>query len=163
MTDFEQIYADYFKPVYAFVLSLSRDAAIAEDITQETFLKAIKNIDAFKGECKMSVWLCQIAKNSYFTYVDKQKRISQDTAIERANLRSPNLEDALANREQAYRVHQALHKMDEPYKEVFTLRIFGELSFAQISGLFGKTESWARVTFYRAKKRLLAELKEDSP
>ncbi|MDQ6423223.1 RNA polymerase sigma factor [Paenibacillus sp. LHD-117] len=160
-TDFEQIYAEYFKPVYAFALSLSQDAAVAEEITQDTFFKAMKKIDSFRGECKMSVWLCQIAKNSYFSYLDKQKRQVPTIDPDYAGQSGETFEAALADKEQAFRVHQALHRLGEPYKEVFTLRVFGELPFAQISLLFGKTESWARVTFHRAKQQLIVKLEEE--
>lgn len=160
-TDIEQMYAEYFQPVYAFVLSLSQDAAFAEEITQDTFFKAMKKIDSFRGECKMSGWLCQIAKNSYFSYLRQQKR--QAPAIDSGYYvpSGETLEATLADKEQAFRIHQALHQLGEPYKEVFTLRVFGELPFAQISLLFEKTESWARVTFHRAKQQLIAKLEEE--
>ena len=97
------------------------------------------------------MWLCQIAKNAYYTHARKQRRQVPDAALpERAA--TGDLEAALADREEALQVHRALHTLAEPYKEVFTLRLFGELPFAQIALLFGKTESWARVTFYRAKQ-----------
>ena len=135
---------------------------MAEEITQETFLKALKHIDSYQGKCQMKVWLCQIAKNTFYTYQSKQARFSRWTELERKqrSLEQP-LDEALANKEDALRIHKVLHRMKEPYKEVFTLRIFGELSFAEISQLFEKTESWARVTFYRAKQMIHKKLKED--
>ena len=160
MTEFEQIYNLYFKDVYAFVYSLSRNEKIAEDITQDTFFKALKSIDTFQGHCKLSVWLCQIAKNTYFTYVDKQKRF--DSAEIPEQTAAARVEEIILNKEDSFRIHKALHRLDEPYKEVFTLRVFGELSFKQISQLFGKTESWARVTFHRAKQKIQDMLKEEN-
>ena len=149
--DFEQIYRLYFRDVYVFMLSLSRNETIAEEITQETFYKALQNIEQYKGKCKMNVWLCQIAKNTYFTQMEKQKRIQPELTEQ---LDDKFIEQQFLQKEDAFYLHQLLHRLDEPYKEVFTLRIFGELPFVQISQLFGKTESWARVTFHRAKQKI---------
>lgn len=149
--DFEQIYRLYFRDVYAFMLSLSHNETIAEEITQETFYKALQNIDQYQEKCKMNVWLCQIAKNTYFTYIERQKRL-QPALTEQQDDKS--VEQQFLKKEKAFYLHQLLHRLDEPYKEVFTLRVFGELPFAQISQLFGKTESWARVTFHRAKQKI---------
>ena len=159
MTDFESIYHQYFREVYLFVLKLSGNEKVAEEITQETFFKALKGIDSFQGHCKVNVWLCQIAKNTYFTYLQKQKHYVTDEMEEPVG---EDLVDTLiSKKEESFRIHKVLHTLDEPYKEVFTLRIFGELSFKQISELFGRTESWARVTFYRGKQKLQEKLGED--
>ncbi|MCU5653184.1 RNA polymerase sigma factor [Bacillus mycoides] len=159
MTEFESIYRQHFRDVYSFVLSLSLNEKIAEEITQETFFKALNNIDTFNGTCKINVWLCQIAKNTYFTYLDKQKRYDNNHMTEKTS--EINIEALLLDKEETFRIHKALHRLEEPYKEVFTLRVFGELSFKQISQLFKKTESWARVTFHRAKQKIQTTLKED--
>lgn len=156
MSNFEDVYIQYFSDVYKYLLSLSRNKTIAEELTQETFFKALKNIDKFKGECKLRVWLCQIAKNTYYYAYKKEKRFEN---IKEIQLSTENIEQKLINNETAFEVHKALHNLDEPYKEVFSLRMFGELSFLQISELFGKTESWARVTFHRAKIKLREEIK----
>lgn len=131
MTEFERIYNLYFREVYSFVLLLSRNEKIAEEITQETFFKALKNIDTFKGHCKLSVWLCQIAKNTYFTYLDKQKRFDTNEIPEQVSQKS--MEEMILRKEDNFRLHKVLHHLEEPYKEVFTLRVFGELSFKEIS------------------------------
>lgn len=159
MTEFERIYNLYFREVYSFVLLLSRNEKIAEEITQETFFKALKNIDTFKGHCKLSVWLCQIAKNTYFTYLDKQKRFDTNEIPEQVSQKS--MEEMILRKEDNFRLHKILHHLEEPYKEVFTLRVFGELSFKEISEIFEKTESWARVTFHRAKRKIRDLLKEE--
>ncbi|MBU3146196.1 RNA polymerase sigma factor [Clostridium sp. CF012] len=158
MANFENIYNQYFQDVYSFVLSLSRNETVAEEITQETFFKALKNIDNFKGNCKVSVWLCQIAKNTYFSYIDKQKSFEPSNIYEKVI--NNGIDEVILNKEDAFYIHTALHYLGEPYKEVFTLRVFGELSFANISLIFGKTESWARVTFHRAKLKIQNYLKE---
>ncbi|WP_370294623.1 RNA polymerase sigma factor [Rossellomorea marisflavi] len=159
MTEFEKIYDQHFREVYAFILSMSRNEKLAEEITQETFFKALKAIDGFKGQCKMNVWLCQIAKNTYFSHLTKQKRLVPEEAVESSG--DAVMERLMENREEAMRVHKVLHSLQDPYKEVFTLRIFGELSFRDISGLFGKTESWARVTYHRARQKIQDRLKEE--
>lgn len=154
MTDFQEVYDLYFQDVYKFALSLSRDPDVAEEITQETFFKALKTIGSFRGQCRLYVWLCQIAKNTYFTYSQKAAR----TAPEREPPPGESLEDRLLTKESAFEIHKLLHRLPEPYKEVFSLRVFGELSFSQIGALFGKTESWARVTYHRARLKIKEEL-----
>lgn len=179
MTEFEQVYRLYFHDVYKYALSLSRDEHMAEEITQETFFKALKSLDRFDGRCKVYVWLCQIAKNTYFTMRQREKRTeslppaetdewSEETMSGRqpAGSRSvgilsvggESLEQKLIAEESALEIHRILHRLPEPYKEVFSLRTFGELSFRQIGDLFGKTESWARVTYHRAKLKIKEEL-----
>ncbi|MEE3952760.1 RNA polymerase sigma factor [Peribacillus frigoritolerans] len=158
MAEFDNIYNQYFREVYSFVLTLSRNEKIAEEITQETFFKALKSIDKFNGNCKINVWLCQIAKNTYFTYFNKQKRYDTEDIEEQASENS--IETMILNKEETFRIHKVLHCLEEPYKEVFTLRVFGELSFKQISQLFEKTESWARVTFHRAKQKIKQSMLE---
>ncbi|MEC0170812.1 RNA polymerase sigma factor [Paenibacillus graminis] len=162
MADVEQIYEQYFQDVYLFALSLSRDQQIAEEITQETFVKALKNIDQFKGNCKISVWLCQIAKNTYFKYMDQQKRFDLGSPQEKIRGNSLSMEQKLIDKTEALRIHKLLHGLKEPYKEVFTLRVFGELSFDHISEVFGRTESWARVTFHRARNIIQDLLMEEN-
>lgn len=150
--DFEQIYSEHFSGVYKYVLSLSQNEAIAEEITQETFFKAMRNIDKFNGTCKLYVWLCRIAKNTYFSLYRKRKR--HVSSLD-ANLPAEtDIETDYLDRDATKRLHVLLHNLSEPYKEVLTLRIFGELPFSQIGELFGKSDSWARLVFYRAKKQL---------
>ena len=134
---------------------------VAEDITQETFFKAMKSIGAFKGECDIRVWLCQIAKNTYYTYCKKQKRfVPAEEVEEEIQERPVSIERRFEDKEQALNIHKVLHALEEPYKEVFQLRVFGELSFRDIEEIFGKTESWSRVTFYRAKNKLVKKMEE---
>lgn len=156
MIDFEVLYSQYFADVFKYALSLCRNETLAEEITQETFFKALKSIDKFKGECKIRVWLCQIAKNTYFSICQRNKHITDEGYEENED---ECIEEKLINNETVWEIHKILHFLDEPYKEVFTLRVFGELPFLQIAELFGKTESWARVTFYRSKIKLKEGLK----
>lgn len=157
MNDFEIIYKQHFQNVYKYTLSLCHNETIAEEITQETFFKALKNIDKFDGKCKLIVWLCQIAKNTYYSYYQKNKR--NNYILEECDIAITNhFEYYLLDKESSFEIHQALHKIEEPYKEVFSLRVFGELSFKQIGTLFNKTESWARVTYHRAKLKIREEM-----
>ena len=158
MTDFREVYSLYFREVYRYALSLCRNESVAEEITQETFYKALANLDSFDGKCKISVWLCQIAKNSYISMCRKNKYLDFN-----ANPDLPqdngSIEDRYFDKETAFAIHKILHTLDEPYKEVFSLRTFGELSFKQIAELFGKTEAWARVTYHRARLKIKEALK----
>ena len=158
MADFGEIYSEYFSDVYKYVLSLCMDETFAEEITQETFFKAMQHINKFNGSCKLYVWLCQIAKNTYFTFYKKKKHILSDLDTDIPDTLF-NLETDYLDKDTANRLHIELHKLSEPYKEVFTLRVFGELPFSQIGELFGKTVSWARLIFYRAKKQLQEVMK----
>lgn len=158
MEKFEEVYNLYFKDVYRYILSISKNTSIAEEVTQETFFKAIKGIDEFNGSCKIYVWLCQIAKNIYFDMYKKDK--NNVVLYEEFNLAEDSIELNFINKETALKIHKILHNMKEPYKEVFTLRVFGELSFRHIGEIIGKNETWARVVFYRAKNRLKENLNE---
>ena len=155
MTDFQAIYEQYFTDVYKYIFSLCRDKHMAEEVTQETFFKALKHIDSFRGQCRLYVWLCQIAKNTYFTMAAKQKTAPYEDLTPSAD----DPEEVLMQRDLAFAVHRVLHDLEDPYKEVFSLRALGQLPFRQIGELFGKTESWARVTYHRARLKIKEELK----
>ena len=147
--DMETIYRLYFRDVYLFLQGLTRSETLAEELTQETFYQAVRSIDRFNGSCKVSVWLCQIAKHAWLTHCRRQRRREPEP-----ELREEGPEERLAQKETAMEVHQVLHSLPEPYREVFALRVLGELSFREIGALFHKTESWARVTFHRARLKI---------
>lgn len=156
MEDFDRIYAEYFSEVYKFVLSLCQNPTLAEEITQESFFKALKSIDRFNGDCAIKTWLCKIARNTLYSYAKKHNK-QVDSPLD-IIMSDENLEEQFTDKETAYAIHRVLHKLSEPYKEVFWLRTFGELSFDQIGELFSKTESWARVTYYRARILIKEEI-----
>ncbi|MBR5635448.1 MAG: sigma-70 family RNA polymerase sigma factor [Pseudobutyrivibrio sp.] len=159
MKEFEEIYKLYYPQVYRFVMSLCSNSDLAEEITQETFFRALKGIDGYRGDCKLSVWLFQIAKNLYFTQKKKEERYSSENELELENTPDVlNVEEIIENKQLALKIHEVLHLIPEPYKEVFWMRAFGELSFAEIGKIHGKTESWARVTFHRAKLKIQEEI-----
>ncbi len=157
--EYQEIYEMYFKDVYLYILTLSNNEDIAEEICQETFFKALKNIDNFKGECKVYTWLCQIAKNTFLNYIKKESRNVSLYDVEDYLESDDDIEEKIIITEKSAEAHKVLHSIKEPYKEVFSLRVFAELSFKQIGEIFGKSDTWARVVYYRAKNKIMEELK----
>lgn len=158
---FEEMYTEYFSTVYSYVLALSHDKSLAEELTQETFFKALRRIDSYKQGTNVKAWLCQIAKN---LFIDHSRREGKLTGLDEALTEQlqpdlcPGIEDAVCDKDLSMRIHMILHKMEEPYKEVFSLRVFGELSFAEIGEIFDKSDGWARVTYFRATKKIREEI-----
>lgn len=163
MEDLELIYRTYFQDVYYYVLSLSSKPELAEDITSETFVKAMKGLHTFKGDCELRVWLCQIAKNCYIDYVRKHKRL---TPVEHLDVLPSQeaVEKSYESKEQYLRVLELVTKLKEPYHRVFKLRYLEERSFKEIAEEYERTENWACVVSYRAKemiKKWMEEYNED--
>lgn len=152
--EFEKIYERYFKDIFLFLKGLSSSEIIAEEIAQETFFKALKSIDHFDGSKDIRAWLFTIARNTYYSHYKEEKRYVEEQAVGERTGCGVNVLDRMVDEDTAFMIHQYLHQMDEPYKEVFCLRVFGELPFEKIGMIFGKNASWARVTFYRAKMRI---------
>lgn len=158
VTDIEALYEQYFKDVFLYTYALSKDWHIAEDITSETLIKAIDSIDSFRGDSDIRVWLCQIAKNRYFSYLRKHRMtVSLESVGEIADSSDPDT--GIMTAEDSMKLHQILHQLKDPYKEVFSLRVFGELSFKQIGSLFNKTDNWACVTYHRARLKIHEEMR----
>jgi len=160
VTEFEEVYRRYFKDVFLYVMSICGDEQIAEDIISETFLKALENIDGFKGNCDIRVWLCQIAKNTYFSYIRKKKRHPVQELPAQLEDKA-NIEQYVCLAETSMEARKIVDKLKEPYKKVFILRVFEGFSFKQIASLFGKTENWAYVTFHRARKKIRDGMEEE--
>ncbi|MFS0865569.1 RNA polymerase sigma factor [Fredinandcohnia sp. 179-A 10B2 NHS] len=157
VTQLEEIYNKYFKDVFLYVYSLSGDKHIAEDITSETFMKALTSLDSFRGDSDIRVWLCQIAKNSYYSYLRKKiSFVDLESLPESAS--EDNVEQEITTSEASMKVHEIIQNLKEPYKKVFTLRVFGELSFKQIGKLYAKSDNWACVTYHRARENIKARL-----
>lgn len=154
------LFEKYYEDVLRFLRGLSRDEYLAEELTQETMYRAIKSIDTFKGGCELRVWLCAIAKNLFFTYCKQQKRLTYDEACDNYEAEEKLFVQIIEDKETALRMHRILHDLKEPYKEVFSLRIFGELSFKEIGELFGKSEHWACVAYHRARNMIQGQLRE---
>ena len=147
--DFEQVYRDYFPSVYRYLLSITKNADMAEEIAQETFFKALKNIEKYDPQQNMLTWLCTIAKNAWFSSLKKSSR--QSEIPENLESSDEDIIDTIIDSEDSMEILCVLHTLPEPYKEVFTLRVLGSFSFGKIGEVFSKGESWARVTFFRAK------------
>ena len=155
--EFEQIYTTYFRDVYLYICKLSNSEHIAEEITSETFFKAIKSIDSFRGDCDIRVWLCQIAKNCYYSYIKKADRTECIDNVEIAE-QGASFEERLFRHDTAMQIQKILHDVPEPYKEVFMWRVYAELSFKQIGQIFGKSENWACVAYHRARNKIKEKL-----
>ncbi len=161
--DFDEIYRLYAGDVYHFALGLCHSPELAEDIVQDTMLRAVKSIDRFDGRCSLKTYLCTIARNLYINHVRKaeSRNLPLDEAVEVSAETSP--EQKTLDKLQAQQIHRALHRLEEPYKEVFSLRVFAELKFGDIGALFDKSDNWARVIFFRAKEKIIALIeKEDN-
>lgn len=159
MADFEKLFQEYKGFIYKYLLKLCRDESLAEELTQETFFRAYMNMSTLRDESKISVWLCQIAKNTYFAWYNTQKKhVKLEESVEIKG--SVDIEQQFVDKELSEKALACLHKLDEPYKEVFMLTVLGQVSLKDISRIFGKSESWARVTFYRAKQKLAERMNE---
>ncbi len=155
--EFEQIYTTYFRDVYRYIYKLSHSEHIADEITSETFFKAMKSIDRFRGDCDIRVWLCQIAKNCYYSYIKKEGQTECIDNIEIAE-QGASFEEQLFRHDTAMQIQNILHDIPQPYKEVFMWRVYAELSFRQIGQIFGKSENWACVTYHRARNKIKEKL-----
>ena len=162
MTDFEEIYKTYFNDVLLYIRRLSNDDHIAEEITSEAFFKAMRDIEKFRGDCHIRVWLCQIAKNCYYSYLKKAGNQTPlpDMKLSEIPDHGETVEERLIQSEEALKIRKLLHDIKEPYKEVFMWRVYAELSFREIGQMFRRTENWACVTYHRAL-RMIRERMED--
>ena len=162
MENAEQIFRQYYEDVYRFLRGLTANEQLAEELCQETVFRAIKHIDDYKGSSGIRTWLCSIAKNQYFTYLKKQKHIADNELEAAIPDKDSQFFEILEDKETAAIIHKYLHELKEPYKEVFMLRVFGELSFREIAEIFGKNDHWACVSYHRAKDMIRKRMKEDS-
>ena len=167
MEPLEAVYQQYADQVKRFLVCLTGDLALAEELTQETFYQAVKSLSRYDGSCKTSVWLCQIAKHCWYDHLKHQRRhpalsleeLSQ-AGEEPAGTGDDLPEISLLRRDDYVSIHKAIHSLREPYRELFLLRTLSELSFREIGEIFGRTENWARVTYYRARTMLAQRLEE---
>ena len=156
--DTDTIYRLYFKDVYLFLKGLTRSEPLAEELTQETFFKALGSLKNFDGRQDVRAWLFTVARNAYYDHCRRDGRTVplEDAAQDSAD--TPDIAQLLVDEDAAFTVHQCLHALEEPYKEVFSLRVFGELPFEKIGAIFGHNAAWARVTYYRAKTKIQSML-----
>ena len=149
--DYEQLYNTYYMKVYSFVMTLAKNQDVSEEITQKTFFKALATSKKHRGNSSEFTWLCAIAKN---LFVDEQRAGAKFAGCDVESVSETSIEKSLVDEDTAFQVHKVLHSLEEPYKEVFQLRVFGELSFQKIGLIFDKTENWARVTYHRARLKI---------
>ena len=155
MFDMDAAYREYAVMVYKFLLSLCYEEELAEELTQETFYQAVRSVDRYDGSCKVSTWLCQIAKNLWYREMERRKRKgTSELTADMESLEKP-VEEQLLVKEEKMELFRKVHVLDEISKEIVLLRVTGAFSFKEIAELFGKNENWARVTYYRAKQKLL--------
>lgn len=148
-------YREYAVMVYKFLLSLCYEEELAEELTQETFYQAVRSVDRYDGSCKVSTWLCQIAKHLWYREMERRKRKgTSELTADMESLEKP-VEEQLTLKEEKMELFRKVHVLDEISKEIVLLRVTGAFSFKEIAELFGKNENWARVTYYRAKQKLL--------
>ena len=157
MQNIEEIYSKYSDIVYKYVFCLTGDEDITEEIVQETFLVAVKDINKFRGECKISTWLCQISKYLWYKRLKKEKEISIDT-LENSLLLDGSIEENFCDKESKIQLFKKLQNLDEDTKNVMYLRIFGNFEYSEIAEIMNKTSNWARVVFFRGKQKLREEL-----
>ena len=164
MTEFDQIYRAYFQDVFRYTRKLANgNEPLAEDITSEAFFRAMHSMDRFRGDCDVRVWLCQIAKNCYYSYLQTEKKnlhIPIEELTEFPDY-TTSLEECLQQKEYAEKIQDLLHNLEEPYKEVFMWRAYGELSFKQIGAIFHKTDNWACVTYHRARSMIRKRMEDE--
>jgi RNA polymerase sigma-70 factor (ECF subfamily) len=154
----ERLYNTYYMRVFSYVMTMAGDRQTSEEITQEAFFRAFSKSAEFRNESDEVTWLCAIAKNCF---VDETRRRNKTGPIpEDLPASGKSIEQQVSDKDSSFRIHAVLHSMEEPYREVFELRIFGELSFSQIGTIFGKTENWARVTYHRARLKLQEKMSE---
>lgn len=157
----DRIYAEHGQTVFKYLMCLCGDPELAQDLTQDTFCKAIQSVHRFNGSCKVSTWLCQIAKHLWYQELDKRKRRKITHLEEDDNLASDaSVEEFVLLKMEKLELFKKIHMLGDVEKEVVLYRITGELSFKEIGEILGKSENWARVTFYRAKQKLLSFMEE---
>lgn len=159
MTEFEKVFDENREFIFKYLMKLTRDASLAEELTQETFFRAYMNFSSLRDKQKASSWLCRIAQNTYYAWYNEQKRYDSADKLEAVS-DVGDAEEAFIQKDLSQKALLCLHELDEPYKEVFMLCVFGGFSLNDISATFGKSESWARVTFYRAKQKLSERMRE---
>ena len=154
MEDMDAIYRRHAHTVYKFLLAQCRDPDLAEELTQETFYQAVRSIGRFDGSCKLSVWLCQIAKHLWYQHLRKRKREAPVSPEDLPESPGPSAEESVLEQEGRMDLLKLVHNLPEPQREVVYLRAFGGLTFREIGDVLDRTEAWARVTFYRSKEKL---------
>ena len=159
MKDLGVIYEEYFQTVYKYLYTLTHDQNLSEELTQETFYQAVKTYDSFRGDSKVSVWLCQIAKHLWYREYKRMNKYAPESVEELSKMipSSDNLLQSILESDAKVEMYRKIQNLDEKTREVIYMRLTGELSFREIGEILSRNESWARVTFYRGKQKLMKE------
>ena len=180
MIPLEEVYREYSDMIYRWLLARTGDHHVAEELTQETFYQAVLHADRYDHSCKVSTWLCSIASNKLKEYYRKNPPkedldavFGEKTADSKGSGTADKIlpagsipmvsgpEDAAVASAEKVELYRAIHSLPEPAREIVHLRAFADLSFREIGDIFGKSENWARVTYYRARTALRKELTDD--
>ncbi|HJJ11850.1 MAG TPA: sigma-70 family RNA polymerase sigma factor [Clostridiaceae bacterium] len=163
MQDMNAIYKKYGEIVYKYVFCLTGNEDTTEEIVQETFLVAVKDINKFRGECKISTWLCQISKYIWYKRLKKEKSKKEVPldVLQNTLFIQESIEDNFCNKESKIKLFKKLQSFDETTRNVMYLRIFGNFEYTEIAEIMGKTSNWARVVFFRGKQKLKEELENE--
>ena len=164
--EMDLIYKRYYRDVYGFCVRLCEGGPdIAEDICQETFFKALKTADSFRGDCKVMSWLCQIAKNTYISYLRKEKHLLKtkdaETLLEHVASLEDTAQEQIEDSENAKEIKRIMNALEPPYDEVFRMKVVQEKSYEEIAAIYHKSENWARVTYFRAKQRIVEQMRQE--
>ena len=154
----EAIYREHAQTVYRYLLARTGSPELAEELTQETFYQAVRSVNRFDGSCKVSTWLCAIAKNALRQY---RRKHPQAAVLDESYPADDAVEQGCVEKASRMELLRHLHQLSEDTREVIYLRLFGDLSFREIGDILSRSENWARVTFYRGKEKLKKELEHD--
>ena len=161
MQSLNEIYREYAMTVYRYLMSVTHDASLAEELTAETFYQATRTIDRYNETCKLSTWLIGIARNCWHTHLRKNPAQLPIEEADATGAAAESAEDAVFKQESRVDLFRKLHDLPEPFREVMYLRVFGELSFSEVGEMLGRNENWARVTFHRARMKLKERMNDN--
>ena len=160
MLEIDSVYCKHAEFVYKYLFSLCHEEDTTEELLQETFYQAIKSAKRYDGSCKVTTWLCQIAKHLWYQELERRRKYQISALNENTISEEKIVEEKLCQREQLMEIFQRVHILDETSKEIFYLRVMGDFSFKEIGQIFNKNENWARVTFYRVKQKIMKGVNE---
>ena len=162
MSAYDEIYDLYADRLYYYCFKLTKDSYMAEDLTQTTFLKAIEKLHTFKNQCSIFTWLCTIAKNEFINELNKNKRLSYEKILDIYHENDvTNVEDIVLSRQTIRKLARIIKNLDEPFRDIFILRVYNEMSFKEIGSLFNKSDIWARVNYHRAREKIINKIQKD--
>lgn len=161
MLSIEEIYREYAQTVYRFLYSYIHDADLSEELTQETFIRAIKSLNKYNGKCKISVWLCQIAKHVLYQEFEKKSKNKSTVLDDNVKFYPYSTEELVVSSENKKEIYKIIQSLDDTTREVMYLRLTGDLSFREIGEILNKTENWARVIFFRGKSKVIRRIQNE--